>query len=161
MTSFTGFPIEGLKFLNALKENNNREWFNQHKSDYVKYVQGPAQDFVVVLGAKLKAISAGLQFDPSLSGSGSVMRIYRDIRFSKDKTPYKTYQGIRFWEGISRKEMFSGIYIGIDENGAGMYLGRYEFPKEILLAFRKAVDDEDTGKELEAVISKVRSYAIA
>ena len=124
MAEFPGFPQQALQFFKDIAQNNNKEWFTLHKEEYTRHVQGPVQDFVIVLGAELQALSKEMVFDPSLRGSGSIMRIYRDIRFSKDKIPYKSYQGIRFWEGPSRKEMYSGLFIWFDDSGAGLHLPR-------------------------------------
>jgi len=159
MTAFPGFPPQALQFYKNIEENNNREWFGEHKEDFERYVQRPAQDFVIVLGAKLKEMRPDLAVDPSLRGSGSIMRIYRDIRFSKDKTPYKTYLGMRFWEGPSRKEMFSGLFIWLDDSGAGLHVGQHMFSKEYLNAFREAVDDVHMGKRFEDILSSAGDFA--
>ncbi len=102
--NFYGFPAEALRFLEELSKNNNREWFNAHKQEYQDHVLAPAQDFVLALGERLRTISAGIIYDTRTSGSGSILRTHRDIRFSKDKTPYHTYVRMVFWEG-SRKKM--------------------------------------------------------
>ena len=99
--SFNGFPKEGLKFLANLKKNNTKLWFEQHREDYNEFVLGPARDFVVAMGDKLKKISPKIIADPRIDKS--IFRIYRDTRFSKDKSPYKTNIGIYFWEGKSKK----------------------------------------------------------
>jgi uncharacterized protein (DUF2461 family) len=85
MPPFPGFPVEGLGFLEELAHNNNREWFEAHKADYRSYVLEPAQAFVVALGERLKLLSPEIAYDTRTNGSGSIMRIYRDLRFSKDK----------------------------------------------------------------------------
>lgn len=159
MAQFPGFPQQALQFYKDIAQNNNREWFELHKEDFTRYVQEPAQDFVIVLGTKLQELSKDMVFDPSLRGSGSIMRIYRDIRFSKDKTPYKSYLGMRFWEGPSRKEMFSGLFIWLDDSGAGLHLGQHGFSKDYLTAFREAVDDPHTGSQLEQVLADAEAFA--
>ncbi len=156
---FPGFPKKALMFLTDIKQNNNREWFNRHKADFVEYIQQPAQDFAIALGTSLQKVAPGMRFDPSLRGSGSVMRIYRDIRFSKDKSPYKTYLGIRFWEGASRKTSRSGAFVWIDADGAGLHVGNYSFSKQYLEDFRKAVDRDQTGQALEQVLETVGKHA--
>ena len=100
---FVGFPENGLRFLSGLKKNNNKEWFDARKETYREGVAEPAQAFVVALGRRLQTISKGIIYDTRLNGGGSVMRVYRDIRFSKDKTPYKDWLGIFFWEGKAKK----------------------------------------------------------
>lgn len=159
MADFEGFPQQAVQFFAEIAENNNRDWFEEHKEEYIRYVQQPAQDFVMVLGAKLKVIAPGISFEPSLSGTGSIMRIYRDIRFSKDKSPHKTYLGLRFWEGPGRKQAYSSLFIWLDKSGAGIHLGQHMFSKEFLLAYRNAVADPQTGAELEEALEAIRPHA--
>ena len=94
MSQFKGFSDAGLQFLADLRANNNREWFNEHKPIYRDEIVEPALDFIVDFGGRLRAIYPDLNFDTRTNGAGSLMRIYRDTRFSKDKTPYKTNVGI-------------------------------------------------------------------
>jgi len=94
--AFTGFDASFFAFLRALKKHNNREWFNEHKAQYQREVEAPALAFVADLAPKLKKISPRFVADPKRSG-GSMFRIYRDTRFSHDKTPYKTHVGLHFW----------------------------------------------------------------
>lgn len=155
-TKFGGFPQEGLHFFEALAHNNNREWFQAHKKDYQDYLQGPAQTFVVALGERLKTISGNIQYDTRLNGSGSIMRIYRDIRFSKDKTPYKTNLGIIFWEGRGKKTDNPGFYFHLDAGGAMAHAGMHGFQKPMLTAYRDAVVDESLGRELAAILASLR-----
>lgn len=152
--SFSGFPKEGLRFLADLADNNNREWFNAHKQDYIDYLLMPAQAFVAELGERLRKLSKGMQYDLRTNGSGSILRIYRDIRFSKDKSPYHTYMRARFWEGESKKSS-SGYFFRFDANGARMHAGLHIFEKPLLAAYRDAVADKKLGKELEKALALV------
>jgi uncharacterized protein (TIGR02453 family) len=154
--AFLGFPKEGIQFLKDLPRNNNREWFQAHKEDYQTYLLNPAQSFVVSLGERLKVLSSGIIYDTRTSGSGSILRIYRDIRFSKDKTPYHTNLRIFFWEGTAKKFENPGIYFSLDASGARIYLGQYTFSKELLTAYRDAVVNEKTGSTLEKTLNAVR-----
>ena len=152
---FLGFPEKGLRFLSGLKKNNNRDWFESNKDDYREAVAEPAQAFVVGLGRRLQSISKGVIYDTRMNGSGSVMRIYRDIRFSKDKTPYKDWLGIFFWEGKQKKMENPGYYIHIDPQGSFVGAGHYHFPKSFFDAYREAVVNPKTGKELERTLEKI------
>lgn len=163
MTEFKGFPREALPFLKDLAQNNNRPWFQEHKSEYEQVVLEPSLSFVVSFGEKLKSLSKGFNYDTRTNGSGSIMRIYRDVRFSKDKSPYHTYMRLRFWEGKGKAKDNPGIFIWIDGNEAGMHVGVHGFSKEHLRAYRDAVIDESSGAELDKSIKKVSSsgeYAI-
>ena len=155
--TFSGFPKEGLQFLEDLKMNNEREWFNNRKQDYIDYVQNPAQDFVLTFGEKLKSISPGFVYDTRMNGSGSVLRIYRDVRFSKNKSPYNTRLRIFFWEGTGKKMENPGIFFGLDERGARLHGGLFKFPKIILTAYRDAIIDDQLGNELQTVIKTLQT----
>jgi uncharacterized protein (TIGR02453 family) len=89
------FTPELFQFLRQLKRNNDRAWFAKNKNRYIDDVQEPVLQFVADVGAGLRKLSPHLLADPRPSG-GSMTRIYRDTRFSKDKAPYKTMVGIRF-----------------------------------------------------------------
>jgi len=154
---FSGFPKEALRFYKQLENNNDREWFAEHKQVYQECVLEPAQAFVLGLGERLKSLSKGLRYDPRTNGSGSIMRIYRDIRFSKDKSPYKTNLGIVFWESDGKKTEGPGYYFHMNAKGAMMYAGLHDFPKAILPKYRDAVVDKKMGAELEAAIKSVRA----
>lgn len=152
---FVGFGKQTFSFLQNLAENNNRDWFQAHKQEYLDHVQAPAVFFVTEMGERLRSISPGIQFDTRTNGAGSLMRIYRDIRFSKDKTPYKTRLGIVFWEGSRKKMECPGYYVHIDTTGAKIYGGMHMFPKHFLPLFRNAVDGAKAGPALGKAIEAV------
>jgi uncharacterized protein (TIGR02453 family) len=160
MPSFLGFPAEGLGFLEGLAQNNNREWFEAHKSDYRAYLLEPAQAFVVALGERLKLLSPEIVYDTRTNGSGSIMRIYRDLRFSKDKTPYNANLRVVFWQGAGKKTENPGFFFGMDPHGAALYGGMYGFPKPVLTAYQAAVANEKTGAELEAALESLRKAGV-
>jgi uncharacterized protein (TIGR02453 family) len=155
MPSFPGFPREGLGFLGDLENNNNREWFEDHKGDYRAYVLEPAQAFVAALGERLKLLSPDIVYDTRTNGSGSIMRIYRDLRFSKDKTPYNPNLRVVFWEGAGKKTENPGFFFGMDAQGAALYGGMYSFPRPVLTAYQSAVADDALGSELEAALKSL------
>jgi uncharacterized protein (TIGR02453 family) len=161
---FFGFPQEGLRFLADLRDNNNREWFEAHKESYRQHVLAPAQDLAFALGERLKKeISPGITYDTAANGSGSVLRIYRDLRFSKDKRPYNPYVRLVFWEGPRKKMENPSFFVRIGPDGVGVYSGVHIFAKPVLAAYRDAVVDEQLGPELEAAIAAVQNagpYAV-
>ena len=154
MGQFSGFPKKGLSFFNQLKANNNREWFDANKPIYIENIVEPAQAFVEALGDRLQLLSPAFQYD-SRANNGSIMRIYRDIRFSKDKTPYKTHLGITFWEGTGKKMENPGYFFHLNANEGVIYGGNHHFDKPFLTAFRDAVDDDRLGRELGKAIKQV------
>lgn len=154
---FTGFPEEGLRFLEELADNNDREWFKAHKQVYEDQILKPTQVFVSALGNRLKEISAGIRYDTQTNGRGSMMRIYRDIRFSKDKRPYEPSIRLVFWEGPGKKFEAPGFYLSVDPGGADLYAGLWMFSKPVLAAYRDAVVDDALGSELDDALNAVRA----
>lgn len=154
--SFSGFPPQAVQFFKDIQANNYKAWFEAHKTDYINSVQDPAVEFVLTLGPRLQALSPDIQFDAATNGSGSIMRIYRDIRFSKDKTPYKDWLGIGFWGG-SKKNRASGVYFGVFPEGGSLHVGSHEFSKEFLTAYRAAVADEQ-GEALVAALAQLSGH---
>jgi uncharacterized protein (TIGR02453 family) len=154
---FIGFPKDAMEFFRELSKNNNREWFQAHKKQYQESIQQPAKAFVLALGESLKLLSPGIEYDLRLNGIGSILRIYRDIRFSKDKTPYKTNLGIVFWEGARPKMEDPSFYFHMDATTAFFYSGFYQFPRDYLRAYREAIDDPTIGSELETILEEIKS----
>jgi uncharacterized protein (TIGR02453 family) len=160
LQSFSGFPPAGMQFLRDLAENNNRAWFQAHKKDYLTHLLGPAQAFVVALGERLKALSPHIIYDVRADGRGSLMRIHRDTRFSKDETPYKTNVSMVFWEGRGKKTENPGFFVRLEPTRAGIFAGQHAFPKPVLAAYRDAVIDDTMGAELEETLSTVRASGV-
>lgn len=154
--AFSGFPKDGLRFFREVAANNNREWFQEHKQDYLDNLQAPALAFLVEFGEKLKVIVPGIRYDTRTNGAGSLMRIYRDIRFSKDKSPYKDHLGINFWEGAG-KQGNPGFHFWMDASGAALYGGFHGFPRPFLAAYREAVAGEQLGSRLEKIMAELES----
>lgn len=155
--TFTGFPREGIQFLRDIDDNNNRDWFEANKHIYQTALVEPAQAFIMALGERLQAIAPNVQYDTRTNGSGSLMRIYRDVRFSKDKSPYKNWIGIVFWEGQGKKTDNSSFYFGISGSGAGIHAGMYGFEPAMLAAYRAAVDDEGQGNALAEIVAGLQT----
>lgn len=152
---FDGMPPEGLAFLEALAQNNNREWFNERKSIFQKQVQQPAVRLIEALGSRLQMLAPAIRYDTRLNGSGSLFRIYRDVRFSKDKTPYNTHLAIAFWEGAGKKTAHPGFYMQINAQGAKMGSGQYRFPKNVLNAYRDTIVEDEEGEKLETIMAQL------
>jgi uncharacterized protein (TIGR02453 family) len=105
------FTAETFDFLRELRENNDRAWFAENKHRYETQVRDPALKFISEFGAKLAKISPHLVADPRPVG-GSMFRIYRDTRFSRDKSPYKTHIGIHFFhESAKKAPSVPGFYL--------------------------------------------------
>jgi uncharacterized protein (TIGR02453 family) len=124
MPEFQGFPPRTLKFLKALERNNDRDWFRENKALYERDVLDPSLDFIATMGPKLAAISDHFVAIPKRTG-GSLMRVYRDTRFSKDKTPYKTNIGIQFRHELGKDVHAPGYYLHIDTAGCFVAAGMW------------------------------------
>src|SRR5262252_5296237 len=120
--TFSAFPKESLQFLRSLKRNNNREWFNRHKTEYETYVKRPMEELIAALAADFQRFAPEMVATPK----ASAYRIYRDTRFSKDKSPYKTHVAAVFpRQGLGKHEG-AGLYVHIDPAevfvGGGLYM---------------------------------------
>ncbi|MEM7130641.1 MAG: DUF2461 domain-containing protein [Chloroflexota bacterium] len=155
INAFNGFSKDGIKFLLELEKNNTKEWFEERKDIYRQELLLPAQSLVKALGERLQQISPDIVADTRANGAGSLMRIYRDVRFSKDKTPYKTNIGMLFWEGPRKKSENPTFGFQFGTWGAGLYAGQWVFPKDMLPVYREAIIDDRLGIELEAAIQTV------
>ena len=138
------FTPELFAFLTDLRENNNREWFAANKHRYESALLEPALDFVADFAPHLEKISPHLLADPRPSG-GSMFRIYRDTRFSKDKSPYKTYLGIRFPHKEARNVHSPVFYLHIEPRECFMGAGIWHPDSTTLTKIRGAIVS-DPGK---------------
>lgn len=160
-SEFNGFPRETVTFLQKLAKNNNKAWFSEHKNDFEDNVLAPARDFVYEMGKQLREIAPNVVADPRVDKS--IFRIYRDTRFSKDKSPYKTHLGIFFWEGDLPKMESSGFYFHLEPPRMMLAVGIYCFSKRLLSHYRESVVHEKTGPDLVRAIkqvSKRKRYSI-
>ncbi len=139
MAKFEGFPDETLRFLAELTENNHRDWFNANKSRYEQCVRSPALDFITAMSPLLAQISPHFHAIPKKVG-GSLMRVYRDTRFSKDKTPYKTNVGIQFRHEAGKDVHAPGYYLHIDNTGCFLGVGLWRPDADALAGIRQRID---------------------
>jgi len=107
---FDGFTQEFFAFYDELGTNNERAWFQENKPFYERAVQTPMLRFIEAMGPRLAEISKHLLADPRRNG-GSMFRIYRDTRFSKDKTPYKTHCACQFRHVLGKDVHAPGLYM--------------------------------------------------
>jgi uncharacterized protein (TIGR02453 family) len=161
---FTGFPPEGIQFLNDLAANNDKPWFEANKAIYLKCLQEPAVALVAALGRRLHERFPEVRYDTRTNGSGTLMRIYRDTRFSADKSPYKTNVAMMFNAGGDGKMSSPGFGLQLTPEHVELIAGVFAFTPEDLAAYRDAVLDEALGAELERAAAAVRAagaYPIA
>lgn len=130
-------------FLKSLARNNNREWFEKNKQRYLDHVRDPLCMFVEAVGPRLRAIHPEVVADSRANG-GSLFRIYRDTRFSKDKSPYKTHAALRFPCG-PKNAPAPGFYLGLEPGGAFAGCGIWHPPAATLRALRDAIAEDPVG----------------
>ena len=99
-------------FLDELAANNNRAWFEANKPRYESLVREPALDFIEAMEPALKTFAPSFRAEPRKVG-GSLMRVFRDTRFSRDKTPYKTNIGIQFRHALGKDVHAPGFYVHV------------------------------------------------
>lgn len=130
-------------FLRELRANNNKEWWEDNKERYIETIREPALDFIEDFGEKLKNISPHFVGDTRTNG-GSLMRPYRDTRFAKDKTPYKTNVGIQFRHERGRDVHAPGFYIHLEPGDSFLGAGMWRPETPLARAIRQAINDDPT-----------------
>jgi uncharacterized protein (TIGR02453 family) len=157
MSTFAGFPASGLQFMRDLADNNNKAWFEAHKQTYTDSVQTPAIALVQTLGERLRARFPDVRYDTRTNGSGSLMRLHRDVRFSTDKSPYKTHIAMMFPASAGKKMEAPGFGLQITPTQVDLMAGQFGFLKDALSAYREAVLNARQGQLLEDAIARVRA----
>ncbi|WP_307872966.1 DUF2461 domain-containing protein [Paractinoplanes ovalisporus] len=136
--TFRGWPSEALEFYEGLVADNSKTYWTAHLPFYEEQVRGPMHELLAEL-------------EPEF-GPGKIFRPYRDVRFSKDKSPYKTHLGA--W-------LDAGGYIQLSSDGLAAGSGMYHMDGGQLERYRRAVADDKTGEELTAIIASVGNGPIA
>ena len=116
------FTRASIKFLDDLAANNNRIWFEENRSQYEALVRAPALAFISEMSPVLKTFAPHFRADPRKTG-GSLMRVFRDTRFSRDKTPYKTNIGIQFRHAVGKDVHAPGFYVHIASDECFLAVG--------------------------------------
>ncbi|MEM7432469.1 MAG: DUF2461 domain-containing protein [Pseudomonadota bacterium] len=137
-TRYTGFEPETLQFLTELAANNDREWFKANKSRYDEQVLDVALRFIDSMQDPLDEIAPHFVAQATRMG-GSLMRVYRDTRFSKNKTPYKTNIGIQFRHERARDVHSPGYYVHVDPERVFVGVGMWRPDSEPLRNIRERI----------------------
>jgi uncharacterized protein (TIGR02453 family) len=130
--AFKGWPVEAVEFYEGLEGDNTKTYWQEHKAVYERCVKGPMEDLLAELA--------------DAYGSGRVFRPYRDVRFSKDKTPYK----------LNCAAHLPGGYISVSADGLFVGSGLYRPERDQLQRYRAAVAGEKSGSELESIVATLR-----
>ena len=140
---FDGFDRRLFRFLSELARNNNRNWFQKNKARYEDEVQKPALAFIEAVAPALRKISPHVVAAARKSG-GSMMRVYRDTRFSKDKKPYKTNVGIQFRHTRGKDVLAPGFYLHLDPKASFIGTGIYQPDGDAVRRIRTRIDKRQT-----------------
>jgi uncharacterized protein (TIGR02453 family) len=134
--AFRGWPVEAIEFFEGLEADNSKTYWQANRGVYETAVRRPMEELLAEL-------------EPAF-GSSRIFRPYRDIRFSADKSPYKTTIAAVVGDG----------YVQLSSQGLGVGSGMYEMASDQLERFRRAIDDDRTGKQLERIVSKARAEGL-
>jgi uncharacterized protein (TIGR02453 family) len=151
---FSQFPDETLQFLAGIAFENSKDWFEANRGLYEKGYVEPARSFVETMGPRLKKLSPDVRYEPKVNGS--IARVNRDVRFSKDKSPYKDHLDIWFWHGDKKGWDRPGFYLRITAKTIYLGSGMHMLEGELLERFREAVVADAPGRKLEQAIAKVK-----
>jgi uncharacterized protein (TIGR02453 family) len=140
--AFAGFPADAFGFYERLEADNSRRFWDAHKAEYQRYVREP----MAALAGELEA-----EFGPA-----TIFRPHRDIRFSADKSPYKTYQG-------AFVELFAGtgFYLQVSADGMLASGGFHSHGADQVERYRAAVDADRTGEQLASIVAALRRDGLA
>jgi uncharacterized protein (TIGR02453 family) len=134
--AFKGWPVEALEFFEELEEDNSKSYWQRNKTVYETIVRAPMEELLAELGSEW--------------GETRIFRPYRDVRFSKDKSPYKTAIGAMLGDG----------YVQLSANGLAAGSGMWEMAPDQLERYREAVANERSGPRLASIVAKARGAGL-
>ena len=160
--AFTGFKAEFFQFFSDIKENNNRQWFAANKQRYDHEVILPILDFIEAIAEPLEKISPNFLAIPKKHG-GSMFRIYRDVRWAKDKRPYKESAAIQFRHMNGRDAHAPGFYVHLEPGNIRYGGGIWTPPSAQIKMIRQSIATDRQGwarvrknKKLNAMFEELR-----
>jgi uncharacterized protein (TIGR02453 family) len=160
-TKFTGFSKETFQFFTDLEENNYKPWFDEHKPIYESEVLQPLKALAVALTPSFYEIDPQMDLRPNRM----ISRIYRDIRFSPDKTPYKKHMWISFQRPFQKQtpdwESFPGFYLEVGKEGIGYGMGLFAAKKKTMDSYRERVAyEQEHFREITAGLVDKHSFEL-
>ncbi len=150
---FAGFNADFWAFFSELKQNNNREWFAVNKERYQSKVVAPISAFISAIAPKLREISPHYNADPR-PNRGSMFRIYRDVRFSRDKRPYKEHAAAQFRHRLGKDAHAPGFYVHLEAGNIRYGGGIWTPPSDALRKIRERIVDKP-GKWQAVIDDKI------
>lgn len=143
-SEFAGFGTALLSFYAELALNNEREWFEANKKRYEQEVRAPALAFIRAMAPRLAKFSKHFIASDKLVG-GSLMRIHRDVRFSREKTPYKANLGVQFRHASGKDVHAPGLYFHVDNDGVFLGAGLWHPEADALAKIRKHIVNQSAA----------------
>jgi uncharacterized protein (TIGR02453 family) len=157
VTTFAGFPPQTIHFLDELSHHNSREWFQTHRADYDAFYLQPARELVLAVGDKLDQLGPGLHAEPKVHGS--ILTINRDVRFSKDKSPFKTHLDLWFWHGDGPSRERPGYFLRLTASALTLGAGMHAFAEPALRAYRETIlADDERAAYLDAIAAELKAH---
>lgn len=149
MPGFSGFSKATFGFLAGLEANNSKDWFEANRAAYDEDLIAPALDFVAALAPMVAQMNPSYQAVPKMNGS--LRRLHRDLRFSKDKTPFSPRLHLVFWHG-SHPNRAPAIHLVLHGDGLGLGVGQWAMAADELAAYRAALAAPARRAKLKAAL---------
>ena len=153
---FKGFSKKTLPFLESIRKNNNKEWFEAHRNEYENYILNPSRLFVAEMCEHLMALEPTINYEPKINKS--LFRIFRDTRrMGANKLPLKHRIGFIFWQGNNKRLQSSSFYMHFSPDELFVAVGVRWFEKPMLDAYRGYIKDDDKRDELQNILDEITS----
>ena len=145
------FSKHTFEFLADLEANTNKDWFDANRDRYEAHWKAPALDFIAAVSDRMAALDPALRAEPRLNGS--LRRINRDVRFSKNKSPYNPRLHMVFWTG-EHPNRSPGMHVVLSPDGVGYGGGQWGIEPKALQSLRQRIVDDEDGSDLMAALER-------
>ena len=152
---FNGFIKEGIEFLKKLEKNNSKVWFENHRHIWEQTILTPNKAFIKDMGETLQILVPTIKAKPKVSGS--LFKIYRDVRFSKDKTAMKDKIGLMFWQGLGHRMQSSSFYMHYTKESYFIAAGIRSFKSPLLKTYRDYIKHEKHRESLHLILENLKT----
>lgn len=151
---FSGFPKEGLQFLDEIISNNSKEWLDANKERYEEFIVASNKAYVEEMGEHLQILVPNIHAEPKVNRS--LFRIYRDARFHLDD-PIKTRIGIIFWQGQTHRMQSSSFYMHYEPHEVFVATGIRNFKPPLLATYREYIQNRERRAELHEILEELKA----
>jgi len=152
---FNGFYKKGTEFLNKLDKNNSKIWFENNRHVWEENILAPNKAFIEDMGETLQILVPTIKAMPKVSGS--LFKIYRDVRFSKDKTAMKDKIGLLFWQGLGHRMQSSSFYMHYTKEKYFVAAGIRSFKSPLLKTYRSYIKHEKHRESLHLILEDIKA----